>query len=107
VFKALTQGAEKYKVLVHHVILLSNTTTLSLPPPKRIFTGSCPANGGIRYNKLTGRSGHLWGDRYRSCIIDTDEYYLACVRYIYRNPKRAGMVKDLEEFADSTNVKGR
>ena len=36
----------------------------------------------VRYNKKVGRSGHLWGDRYGSCIIDTDEYYLACVRYI-------------------------
>jgi putative transposase len=56
----------------------------------------------VRYNKYVGCSGHLWGDRYGSCIIDTDEYYLACVRYIYRNPKRAGMVDDLEEFADSS-----
>lgn len=44
----------------------------------------------------------LWGDRYGSCIIDTDEYYLASVRYIYRNPKRAGMVQELEEFTDSS-----
>ena len=56
----------------------------------------------VRYNKHTGRSGHLWGDRYRSCIIDTDDYYLACVRYIYRNPIRAGMVTDLEEYPDSS-----
>jgi hypothetical protein len=44
----------------------------------------------------------LWGDRYGSCIIDTDEYYLASVLYIYRNPKRAGMEQDLEEFTDSS-----
>ena len=56
----------------------------------------------IRYNKHVGKSGHLWGDRYGSCIIDTDEYYLACVRYVYQNPKRAGMVEDLEEFTDSS-----
>ena len=56
----------------------------------------------VRYNKHVGRSGHLWGDRYGSCIIDTDEYYLACVRYIYRNPKRAGIVEDLEEFSYSS-----
>jgi putative transposase len=56
----------------------------------------------VRFNKHTGRSGHLWGDRYGSCIINTDEYYLACVRYIYRNPKRAGIINDLEEFSDSS-----
>ena len=56
----------------------------------------------VRYNKLVGRSGHLWGGRYGSCIIDTDEYYLACVRYIYQNPIRAGIVDDLEEYSDSS-----
>ena len=56
----------------------------------------------VRYNKLVGRSGHLWGDRYGSCIIDTDEHYLAAVRYVYQNPLRAGIVDDLEEFEDST-----
>jgi len=55
-----------------------------------------------RYNKLVNRSGHLWGGRYGSCIIDTDEYYVACVRYIYRNPIRAKIVTDLEEFHDSS-----
>jgi len=35
-------------------------------------------------------------------LIDTDEYYLACVRYIYRNPIRAKMVQDLKDFTDSS-----
>jgi putative transposase len=49
-----------------------------------------------------GRTGHLWGDRYKSSIVSTDEYYLACVRYIYRNPIRAKMVENLEDFEDSS-----
>ena len=27
---------------------------------------------------------------------------MACVRYIYKNPKRAGIVTELEEYADSS-----
>jgi len=56
----------------------------------------------VRYNRTVGRTGHLWGDRYGSCIIDTDEHYTACVRYVYRNPKRAEIVDNLEEFEDSS-----
>jgi len=43
--------------------------------------------------------GHVppWRD-----IIETDDHYLATVRYVYQNPVRAGMVDDLEEFTDST-----
>jgi len=105
VFQALKETHEKYNVLIHHVVLMSNhyhiiatATEENLHRAMQYFNSRVA----VRYNKHVGRSGHLWGDRYGSCIIDTDEYYLACVRYIYRNPKRAGMVEDLEEFSDSS-----
>lgn len=105
VFAALKQTIDKYNLRVHHVILLSNhyhilatATEENLHRAMQFFNSRVA----MRYNKMVGRSGHLWGDRYGSCIIDTDEYYLACVRYIYRNPIRAGMVRDLEEFDDSS-----
>jgi putative transposase len=104
-FRALTQGAEKYKVLVHHVILLNNHYhVIATATEKNIhrFMQYLNSRVAYRYNRTVGRTGHLWGGRYGSCIIDTDEYYLACVRYIYRNPIRAGMVEDLEEFSDSS-----
>ena len=105
VFQALKETIEKYNLLVHHLILMSNhyhiiatATEENLHRAMQYFNSRVA----VRYNKEVGRSGHLWGDRYQSCIIDTDEYYLATVRYVYQNPKRAGMVDDLEEFADSS-----
>jgi putative transposase len=104
-FNALKETHEKYTFLVHHVVLMSNhyhivaTATEDNLHRAMQYLNSRIA---IRYNRLVRKSGHLWGDRYASCIIDTDEYYLACVRYIYRNPLRAGMVQDLKEFPDSS-----
>ena len=105
VFKALREAHEKYNFLVHHVVLMSNhyhiiatATEENLHRAMQYFNSRVA----VRYNKHVGRSGHLWGDRYGSCIIDTDEYYLGCLRYIYRNPIRAGLVTDLEEFPDSS-----
>ena len=50
---------------------------------------------GIRYtryfNATRERTGTLWEGRYRSCVIDRDEYFLGCSRYIEMNPVRAGM----------------
>ena len=37
-------------------------------------------------NKLEGRSGTLWEGRYKSSLVDADQYLLACVRYIELNP---------------------
>ena len=45
-------------------------------------------------NKIEKRSGTLWEGRYKSSPISTDEYLLACCRYVELNPLRAGIVSD-------------
>lgn len=45
------------------------------------------------YNKLNGRKGHFFQQRFRCSVIDRDEYEKIAQRYIYRNQIRAGMVK--------------
>jgi len=104
-FNALKETHEKYNVLIHHVILMSNHYhIIATATEENLHRAMQYLNSrvAVRYNKHTGRSGHLWGDRYGSCIIDTDEYYLACVRYVYRNPERAGIVTNIEEYSDSS-----
>jgi putative transposase len=47
----------------------------------------------VRYfNKKHTRTGTLWEGRFRSALIQTDRYFLACMVYIDLNPVRAGMV---------------
>ena len=43
-------------------------------------------------NRSYQRSGTLWEGRYRSSVVQTEAYVLACYRYIEMNPVRAGMV---------------
>ena len=105
VFKALAETHEKYNLLIHHVVLMANHYHIIATATEENLSAAMQylnSRVAVRFNKHTGRSGHLWGDRYKSCIIDTDEYYLACVRYVYRNPKRAGAVTQVEEYADSS-----
>lgn len=42
-------------------------------------------------NRKRGRSGHLWQNRFYSCAVDED-HVLAVMRYVERNPVRAGLV---------------
>lgn len=51
----------------------------------------------IYYNRKYDRSGHLFQDRFMSEAIDSDEYLLTVVRYIHRNPVKAGIAK-AEEY---------
>jgi hypothetical protein len=41
------------------------------------------------HNALEGRTGSLWEGRYKSSLVDTDAYLLACCRYIELNPMTA------------------
>ena len=50
------------------------------------------------YNHRRDRIGTLWNGRYRAILIDTERYWLTCLRYIEQNPVRAGMVKRPEEY---------
>jgi hypothetical protein len=58
----------------------------------------------VRFNLRHGRSGHLFQNRYKSIVVEEEEYFLRAVRYIHLNPVRAGLVstpQDLEAFAFS------
>ncbi len=105
VFKAITESIDKYKVLVHHIVLMSNhyhIIATATDNNLHRFMQYVNSRIAVRYNRTVNRTGHLWEGRYKSCIIATDEHYLGAVRYIYRNPLRAGMVQDLEQFEDSS-----
>jgi putative transposase len=59
-------------------------------------------------NRLEGRSGTLWESRYKSSLVQTDSYLLACSRYIEMNPVRAGMVANVREYTwSSFNVRSK
>jgi putative transposase len=49
------------------------------------------------FNSRTGLSGHVWQGRFYSCPLD-DQHLWAAVRYVERNPVRAGMVERAEEY---------
>jgi len=54
------------------------------------------------FNKVHARTGTLWEGRYRSTLIQTDRYLLACMAYIDLNPVRAQMVAQPEDYAWSS-----
>ena len=55
-------------------------------------------------NAVHGRTGTLWEARFRSSIIDTENYFLACQRYIELNPVRAGLVSQTAEYPWSSHL---
>ncbi|AKL93674.1 transposase [Clostridium aceticum] len=50
------------------------------------------------YNWKYNRRGHLFQDRFKSEVVETDGYLLMVLRYIHQNPLKAGMVKKIQEY---------
>jgi len=56
-----------------------------------------------RKQRSVPTTGHLFERRYRARLVQADAYLLALVRYIHRNPVRAGLVRDPSEYAWSSH----
>ena len=54
------------------------------------------------YRMRTGYVGHLWQGRYKSPLIERESYFLECGRYIERNPVRAQLVNQPEDYTWSS-----
>ena len=50
------------------------------------------------YNLKYQRVGHLFQDRYKSEPVENDGYFLAVLRYILRNPVKAGLCASPAEY---------
>jgi len=46
------------------------------------------------YNTKYDTTGHLFQDRFKSEIIDSDKYLMTVIRYIHQNPVKARMVEN-------------
>jgi putative transposase len=81
---------------------MTNHVHLLLTPQRTDSAALLMKNLGQRYvqyiNHTYQRSGTLWEGRFRSCLAQTEDYVLACYRYIELNPVRAGMVMRPQDY---------
>lgn len=99
--------AQTFKVAVHAYVLMDNHFHLLVTPetdeglPQMM---QAVGRAYVRYFNLRHqRTGTLWEGRYRSNLIDSERYLLACMVYIDLNPVRAGMVAHAADFQWSSH----
>ena len=101
------ESAKKFDVAIHAYVLMGNHFhLLATPQTDKGLPQMMQAVGRsyVRYfNDLHGRSGTLWEGRYRSTLIQTDRYLLACMAYIDLNPVRAGLAADAQDYPWSSH----
>lgn len=103
----LAQYAEKFDVAVHAFVLMDNHIHLLLTPSSEQALSSLMQSLAQRYtqsyNYFHKHTGTVWEGRYKSTVVQSDRYLLACMAYIDLNPVRAGMVSDPADYPWSTH----
>ena len=98
----LKDYSKKYDVAVHAYVLMTNHVHLLMTPSEEKGVSQLMQSLGryyVRYvNQTYGRSGTLWEGRYKSTLVDAENYFLSVSRYIELNPVRADMVKHAAEY---------
>jgi putative transposase len=92
----LREAALKYDCQVHAYVLMVNHVHLLVTSQEEGALGRMMQTIGRCYvrrvNKALSRTGTLWEGRYKSSLIDSECYVIACYRHIELNPVRAGLV---------------
>jgi len=101
----LTDALHKYGVILHAFVLMTNHYHLIVETPKAnlsSFMHSLNSAYTTYFNIKRKRSGHLFQGRYKSLLIDADNYLLELSRYIHLNPVRAGITGKPEDYRYSS-----
>ena len=105
-FLKLIKSAKKtYPFTIHSICLMTNhfhmeMETDTVEPGKIISKILTPY--AMFYNGKYSLNGHVFGSRYTSSLIETDEYFVEVSRYIHRNPVKAEIVRSPLDYQYSS-----
>jgi putative transposase len=98
----LGEAATQHGVAVHAYVLVDNEAQLLLTPSTPEGLSRVMQALGRRYvaafNRRHERTGTLWEGRFRAGLLESERYFLACMRYIESAPLRAGLAVDAADW---------
>ena len=104
----LEENSRKFGVAIHAYVLMSNHFHLLVTPQTQEGLPQMMQAIGRRYvryfNDAQHRSGTLWEGRYKSALIQSERYLLACMVYIDLNPVRAGLAATPADYPWSSHA---
>jgi len=98
----LQRACVRHGCHIHAYVFMTNHIHLLLTPDSEGSISKMMQSLGRRYvqyfNTTYQRTGTLWEGRYKSTLIDSENYLFTCSRYIELNPVRANMVSHPGEY---------
>ena len=90
-----------YVLMSNHFHLLVHTASANLSEFMRHFLVTYT----VRFNRRHRRSGHVFQGRFKSLLVEADEYLLPLSRYIHLNPVRTRQFKNADLRTKAENLK--
>jgi hypothetical protein len=87
--------------MANHFHLLVQTADANLSEFMRHFLVTYT----VRFNRRHGHSGHVFQGRFKSLLVEEDQYLLPLSRYIHLNPIRPGQFKNADIQSKSDYLK--
>ncbi len=103
----LKKTEDMFKLKVSAYCLMSTHYHLLVQTPDGSLSRCMRHLNGIytqRFNIVNKCDGTLFRGRYKSILVDADSYLLELVRYIHRNPLRAGIAKKPDQYVWSSQL---
>ena len=96
---ALADSCETYSIKLIVYVLMANHFHLVVQTPHgnlSEFMRHFLVTYTVRFNRRNGRSGHVFQGRFKSFLIEEDEYLLPPSHYIHLNPIRTRQFRDAD-----------
>ena len=101
----LVEIEEIYQVKIHAFVLMNNHFHLLLSTPTEdlgVIMQNFMRSVTRSMNSKSKRTGRVFGARYHWSLVHSIEYYDSVVKYVYRNPVKAGLTEFVEDYHFST-----
>jgi putative transposase len=102
----LKDATELWDVRIAAYCMMSNHYHLLIHTPQGNLSRCMRHINGVytqRFNRSKGYDGQLFRGRFKSILVDGDAYLMELVRYIHRNPVRAGVEDHVEKYPWSSH----
>ena len=87
-----------FVMMSNHFHLLLSTPASDLGTVMEFFAGNIARS----INEKSNRKGHLFSGRYKWSLIRHPTHFMHVLKYVYRNPVKAGIVQRVEDYSYSS-----
>jgi len=102
----LKESSELFNIKIAAYCMMPNHYHLLLQTPDGNLSRCMRQINGVytqRFNRAHKYDGQLFRGRYKSILVEVDSYLLELLRYIHKNPLRAGLTHDLNDYEWSSH----